>query len=97
MSCLSNAVSSATCIPLPLRHAEDASQSTHRVVAVRAKKKEMGVVSIRHSAVEHRRVNRGRGPLGLVCEGETVGTIGEVDEMCERELALVVSVRCGKE
>ena len=33
----------------------------------------------------------------LVCEGETVGKIGEVDEMGERELVLVVSVGCGKE
>ena len=32
-----------------------------------------------------------------VCVGETVGKIGEVDEMGERELVLVVSVRCGKE
>ena len=35
--------------------------------------------------------------IDLVCEGETVGKIGEVDEMGERELVLVVSVRCGKE
>ena len=35
--------------------------------------------------------------IGLVCEGETVGKIGETDEMGERELVLVVSVRCGKE
>ena len=34
---------------------------------------------------------------GLVCKDETVGKIGEVDEMCERELVLVVSVKCGKE
>ena len=34
---------------------------------------------------------------GLVCEGETVGQKREVDEMVERELVLVVSVRCGKE
>ena len=33
----------------------------------------------------------------LVCEGETVGKIREVDEKGERELVLVVSVRCGKE
>ena len=32
----------------------------------------------------------------LVCEGETVGQIGEVDETGERELVLVVSVQCGK-
>ena len=35
--------------------------------------------------------------IGLVCEGETVGKIGEADEMGERKLVLVVSVRCGKE
>ena len=35
--------------------------------------------------------------IGLVCKGETVGKKGEVDEMGERELVLVVSVRCGKE
>ena len=35
--------------------------------------------------------------IDLVCAGETVGKIGEVDEMGERELVLVVSVRCGKE
>ena len=33
----------------------------------------------------------------FVCEGETVGKTGEVDEKGERELVLVVSVRCGKE
>ena len=32
--------------------------------------------------------------IGLVCESETVGKIGEVGE---RELVLVVSVRCGQE
>ena len=35
--------------------------------------------------------------IGLVCEDETVGQIGEVDEKGERELVVVVSVRCGKE
>ena len=35
--------------------------------------------------------------MELVCEGETVGKIEEVDEMGERELVLVVRVRCGKE
>ena len=35
--------------------------------------------------------------IDLVCVGETVGKIGEVDEIGERELVLVVSVRCGKE
>ena len=39
---------------------------------------------IRRSAMEHR-------------VGETVGKIGELDEMDERKLVLVVSVRCGKE
>ena len=52
----------------------------------------MGFVLIRHSAVEHRRVNMGR-----ESKGETVGKIGEEDEMEERELVLVVCVRCGKE
>ena len=33
--------------------------------------------------------------IGLVSECETVGKVGEVDEMGEREL--VVTVRCGKE
>ena len=32
-----------------------------------------------------------------MCESETVGRVGEVDEVGERELVLVVSVRCGKE
>ena len=31
----------------------------------------------------------------LVGAGETVGKVGEVNEMGERELVLVVSVRCG--
>ena len=35
--------------------------------------------------------------IGLVCAGETVEKIGEVDEMGERELVLVVSVRCCRE
>ena len=35
--------------------------------------------------------------IGFVWRGETVGKIGEVDEMGERELVLEVSVRCGKE
>ena len=34
--------------------------------------------------------------IDLVCVGETVGKVGEVDEIGERELVLVVSVRCGK-
>ena len=45
----------------------------------------------------HRRVYFGLRITGLVCEGETVGKMGEVDQMGERELVLVVSVRCGKE
>ena len=52
---------------------------------------------IRHAAVEHRRVNMGRRAISLVCVGEAVGKTGEEDEMGERELVLVVSVRCGKE
>ena len=55
---------------------------------------EMGFVLVRHSAVEHRKVNKERVPKGLACVGEVVGKIGEVDE---REHALVVSVKCGKE
>ena len=34
--------------------------------------------------------------IDLVCAGETVGKIGEVDEMGEREHVLVVSVKCVK-
>ena len=52
---------------------------------------------IRHSAVEHRRSKHGSRIIDLVSDGETVGKIGEVDEKGERELVLVVSVRCGKE
>ena len=39
----------------------------------------------------------GSSTVDLVCVGETVGKIGEVDEMCERERVHVVSVTCGKE
>ena len=39
----------------------------------------------------------GRRIIGLVCKGETVGKTREMDEMGERELVLVVSVRCDKE
>ena len=39
----------------------------------------------------------GSSTIDLVCVGETVGKIGEVDEMGGRDLVLVVSVRCGKE
>ena len=35
--------------------------------------------------------------VGASCEGETVGKIGEEDEISERELVLVISVRCGKD
>ena len=35
--------------------------------------------------------------IGFVCEGETVGKIGEVDEMGERVQVLVVSAKCGKD
>ena len=56
----------------------------------------MGFVLIRHSPVEHRRVFFGSKIIGLVCKGETVGKIGEVNEMGERELVPVVSVGCGK-
>ena len=48
---------------------------------------------IRHSAVEHRRVNMGRVPK-VLCVVVIVGKMGEADE---RELVLVVSVMCGKE
>ena len=39
----------------------------------------------------------GSSTIDLVCVGETVGKIGEADDMGERELVLVVSVKCGKE
>ena len=56
----------------------------------------MGFVLIRHSTVEHRRVYKGRETKSLR-KGDTIGKVGEMDEMGERELVLVVSVRCGKE
>ena len=34
--------------------------------------------------------------IDLVCAGETVGKIGEIDEISEIELVLVVSVNCDK-
>ena len=50
---------------------------------------------IRHSAVEHRKVKMDRVPKILcVCVGEIVGKIREEGE---RELVVVVSVRCGQE
>ena len=55
---------------------------------------EVGFVLIRHSAVDVRRVNYGPCAKGLGCEGENVEKIGKVGE---RERALVVSVKCGKE
>ena len=39
----------------------------------------------------------GRRIIDLVCAGGTVGKTREVNEMGERELVFVVSVRCGKE
>ena len=54
----------------------------------------MGFVLIRHSAEEHRRVNVDRAPKDLGVRGSTSEKIGEAGE---RELVLVVSVRCGKE
>ena len=38
---------------------------------------------IHHSAVKHRRVYMGRRSWGLFVKGETVGKIGEVDDMDE--------------
>ena len=38
---------------------------------------------IRHSAVEHRSGYVVSRIIGLVCEGKTVGKVGEVDEMGE--------------
>ena len=35
--------------------------------------------------------------IDLVCAAETVGMIGEIDEIREIELVLVVSVKCDKE
>ena len=40
---------------------------------------------IRHSVAELRRVNMDRVQRSCVCVGETVGKIGKVDEMGERE------------
>ena len=52
---------------------------------------------IRHSTVGHRKVSIARASIeGFVCTGKTVGKIGEVGEMGERELVLVVSVRCAR-
>ena len=48
---------------------------------------------IRRSAVDLRRINMDRAQKD-VGEGENVGKVGEE---VERELVLVVSVRCGKE
>ena len=46
---------------------------------------------------EHRIGFWGSRIIGLVYKSETVGKIGEADEVGERELLRVVSVRCGKE
>ena len=51
----------------------------------------MGFVLIRHSAV--RDGIFGLRIVGLFCKNETVGKIGKLDEMGERELVLVVSVK----
>ena len=52
---------------------------------------------IRRSVVEHRRVFVDRVPKVLCVKVRPSEREGEVDEMGEKELALVVSVRCGKE
>ena len=57
----------------------------------------MGFVLIRHSAMELRQGFYGSRDIGLVCVGEAVRKIGEVDEMGERDLVLMVSDRCDKE
>ena len=54
---------------------------------------EMGFVLIHHSAVELRRVNYGSCIQGLVCVGDIDGKIGEIGELGERELVLVVKCR----
>ena len=46
--------------------------------------------------MEHHRFFKGSRIIGPVCKGETVGKVREMAEMGERELVLVVSVRCGK-
>ena len=56
----------------------------------------MGFVLIRHSAMEQRQGFYGSRAIGLVCVGETVRKIGEVDEMGERDLVLMVSDRCAR-
>ena len=96
-------------LPCPLARSEEFSielfgvqNKSTNTLPTASKVWEMGFVLIRHSAVEHRRVYiyiyiYGSRIIGLVCKGETVGKKGEVDEMGERELVLVVSVRCGKE
>ena len=47
---------------------------------------------IRHAAVELRKVNTDRVPK-VLCVG---GIVGKISEASERELVLLVSVRCGK-
>ena len=55
---------------------------------------EMGFQWIRHSALDLRSVYTDRAPKGLTVRGENDWKIGEAGE---RELVLVVGVRCGKE
>ena len=54
----------------------------------------MGFQWIHHSAVSRGRVHMDRVRKGQDCEGENDW---KIDEAGERELVLVVSVRCGKE
>ena len=56
---------------------------------------EMLWVSIK--SVERLERKHTRKGIGIGSEGDTFGKIGEVDEVGERELVLVVSVRCDKE
>ena len=55
---------------------------------------EMGFPTIRHFAASRRRAHMDRAINRLECEGENDCRTAEVSE---RELVLVVSVRCGKE
>ena len=54
---------------------------------------------IRHSAVELRRENMDRVPkvLCVLCDRVPNLVLGKKGEVGERELVLVVSVRCGRE
>ena len=53
----------------------------------------MGFLLIRHSVVELRNANMDRVPKVF----SVLVIVGKISEVCERELVLVVSVRCGKE